>query len=605
MNLAKFAIEKRLVSALLTVLILIAGYYSYSNLPRFEDPEFIIRQAQVITPYPGGSAAEVAEEVTEVIENAIQQLQGVKEVKSVSSVGLSEVTVEFTIASTKTRNILNQKFTQLRSKISDTQSRLPPNAGPATVYDDFGDVYALYYAITGDGYSLPELKQYAKSLQRKLVLVPGVSKVVLIGAPQEVIYVEYEPSRLVQLGLSSSQVAQVLEGQNLVTPAGSVVAGDARLEIRPESAIDSLAAIENLVISNGQNGSSYRLKDIATVSRGLKEPADKRLFRDGKPAIGLGISNTIGGNVVTMGDLVNARMNELIGARPVGINVEAISDQSITVRASVSDFVGNVVVALIIVVGTLLVFMGIRSGLLMGGILLITVAGTLFGMYMYGLDMQRISLGALIIALGMLVDNAIVVVEGTLVRVQRGETAAQASIAVVEQTKWPLLGGTIVGFLAFSPIGLSPDNTGEYAGSLFWTIMISLLFSWLVAVWLTPYYCTLLLKPGKDSSKTPSEEHAFLKGYRRVLELAIKVRWVTIGLIVALFASAVMAFSLVGSGFFPASTRAQFVVDYFLPENTDIERTLRTSWKSRTGWRTLTASPAPTPLSAAGTSGSC
>lgn len=575
MNLAKFAIEKRLVSALLTLLILIAGYYSYANLPRFEDPEFIIRQAQVITPYPGGSAAEVAEEVTEVVENAIQQLQGVKEVKSVSAVGMSEVTVEFTIASTKTRDILNQKFTQLRSKISDTQSRLPPNAGPATVYDDFGDVYAVYFAITGDGYSLPELKQYAKSLQRKLVLVPGVSKVVLIGAPQEVIYVAYEPSRLVQLGLSSGQIAQVLEGQNLVTSAGSVVAGDARLEIRPESAIDSLAAIENLVISNGQNGSSYRLKDIATVSRGLKEPADKRIFRDGKPAIGLGISNTIGGNVVTMGDLVNARMDELIGTRPIGINVEPISDQSVTVRASVSDFVTNVVVALIIVVGTLLIFMGIRSGLLMGGILLITVAGTLFGMYLYGLDMQRISLGALIIALGMLVDNAIVVVEGTLVRVQRGETAAQASIAVVEQTKWPLLGGTIVGFLAFSPIGLSPDNTGEYAGSLFWTIMISLLFSWLVAVWLTPYYCTLLLKPGNADSRTPSEEHAFLRGYRWILELAIKVRWLTIGLIAALFVSAVLAFSLVGSGFFPASTRAQFVIDYFLPENTDIERTSR------------------------------
>lgn len=575
MNLAKFAIEKRLVSALLTLLILIAGYYSYSNLPRFEDPEFIIRQAQVITPYPGGSAAEVAEEVTEVIENAIQQLQGVKEVKSVSSVGVSEVTVEFTIASSKTRDVLSQKFTQLRSKISDTQSRLPPNAGPATVYDDFGDVYAVYFAITGDGYSLPELKQYAKSLQRKLVLVPGVSKVVLVGVPQEVIYVEYEPSRLIQLGLSSNQIAQVLEGQNLVTSAGSVVAGDARLEIRPESAIDSLAAIENLVIVDAQNGRSFRLKDIASVRRGLKEPADKRLFRDGKPAIGLGISNTIGGNVVTMGDLVNARMDELIGTRPIGVNVEAISDQSVTVRESVSDFVTNVVVALIIVVGTLLVFMGIRSGLLMGGILLITVAGTLFGMYLYGLDMQRISLGALIIALGMLVDNAIVVVEGTLVRVQRGETAAQASIAVVEQTKWPLLGGTIVGFLAFSPIGLSPDNTGEYAGSLFWTIMISLLFSWLVAVWLTPYYCTLLLKPGNAGSGTPSEEHAFLKGYRRILELAIKVRWLTIGLIAALFVSAVLAFSLVGSGFFPASTRAQFVVDYFLPENTDIERTSR------------------------------
>lgn len=213
MNLAKFSIEKRVVSALLTLLILASGYFAYTKLPRFEDPEFIIRSAQIITPYSGASASEVEQEVTDVIENAIQQLQGVKEIKSVSSAGLSEVTVEFTIAAAKTRPALNQKFNQLRAKVGDSATRLPPGAGPATVYDDFGDVYALYYAITGDGYSLPEINNYVKSLQKQLVHVPGVSKVALIGVPEEVIYVEYQPSKLITLGLSSGQIAQVLGGR--------------------------------------------------------------------------------------------------------------------------------------------------------------------------------------------------------------------------------------------------------------------------------------------------------------------------------------------------------------------------------------------------------
>ncbi|MGI9478254.1 MAG: efflux RND transporter permease subunit, partial [Hyphomicrobiaceae bacterium] len=575
MDLAKFAIEKRLVSALATLLILGAGYFAYLNLPRFEDPEFIVRQAQIITPYPGASSREVADEVTDVVEDAIQQLEGVKEIKSVSSNGSSEVTVEFTIASAKTRAVLNQRFTQLRAKIQDSQARLPPGASTSMVYDDYGDVYALYFAITGEGYSLREVYEYAKALQKELVLVNGVSKVRMIGVPEEVIYLDYSPGKLTQLGLPSQRIAEVLRGQNLVTDAGSVDAGSSRLVIRPSQAVDSLEALRNLVIADPKSGRSFRLNDIAKIRRGLKEPAGTRVFRDGRPAIGLGISNTIGGNVVDMGDAVHARLAELEEQRPIGIELNQISDQSLTVRASVSDFVDNVVLALAIVVGTLLVFMGLRSGILMGGILLVTVAGTLFGMYVAGLDMQRISLGALIIALGMLVDNAIVVVEGTLVRVQKGERTAAATIDVVDKTKWPLLGGTIVGFLAFSAIGFSPDNTGEYAGSLFWTVLISLLFSWLVAIWLTPYYCTLVLSPaaGTADRREGPNENVMLRQYRSLLGWALHNRWKTIGVTIALFVSSIFAFNFVSEGFFPASTRAQFVVDYDLPEGSNVEST--------------------------------
>ncbi|MEP5728566.1 MAG: efflux RND transporter permease subunit [Sulfitobacter sp.] len=571
MDLARFALEKRLISAVATILILFAGYFAYTVLPRFEDPEFVIRQAQIVTPYPGASAEEVAEEVTEVVENALQQLQGIDEVRSVSSPGLSTVTVEFTIAATPGYTELDQVFSKMRAKISDAQSQLPPNALGSQVYDDFGDVYAQYYAITGEGFTITDLYEYAKDLQRELVTVDGVSKVVLNGVQEEVIYVEYAPARLTELGLSPGQIQQLLEGQNLVTPAGSIKAGLSRLSVRPESAVGSIDAIQNLLITNAQSGTSFRLGDIATVSRGLKEPASTLLFRNGEPAIGLGISNTRGGNVVNMSNAVKDRIAELFDERPIGIKVLPISDQGAAVKSSVDDFVVNVALALAIVVGTLLIFMGLRSGILMGGILLVTIAGTLFGMYLYGLNMQRISLGALIIALGMLVDNAIVVVEGTLVRVQRGEDAAKASRAIVKQTMWPLLGGTVVGILAFSPIGFSPDNTGEYAGSLFWTIGIALLFSWLVAIWLTPYYCTVLLKQGQADAEP--KENAFLNAYRAFLALAIKVRWITVGITVALFVSAIAMFSAVPAGFFPSSTRDQFVIDYFLPQGADIANT--------------------------------
>ncbi len=571
MDLASFAIQKRLISAVATVLILFSGYFAYTALPRFEDPEFIIRQAQIVTPYPGASAKEVAEEVTEIVENALQQLQGVDEVRSVSAPGLSTVTVEFTIASTPNYPDLYQRFAQMRAKIDDAQGGLPPNALASQVYDDFGDVYALYYAITGEGYSLSELHEYAKYLQRELVTVDGVSKVVLSGVQDEVIYVEYAPARLTELDLAPAQIANLLEGQNLVAPAGSVVAGTIRLAVRPEGGVGKVAAIEDLLISVPATGSSFRLGDIATVRRALQDPPAAMLFRDGAPAIGLGVSNTLGGNVVNTGNAVNATIATLEVDRPIGIDVTPISDQSVTVQSSVDSFVVNVILALAIVIGTLLVFIGLRSGVLMGGILLVTVAGTLMGMYLYGLDMQRISLGALIIALGMLVDNAIVVVEGTLVRVQRGDDAAPASRAVVAQTMWPLLGGTLVGILAFSPIGFSPDSTGEYAGSLFWTIAIALLFSWLVAIWLTPYFCTLLLKP--DNTSVATRENAILRGYRNLLGLAIQVRWITVALVVGLFVSAIALFYAVPAGFFPASTRAQFVVDYFLPEGSDIAQT--------------------------------
>ena len=570
MVLARLAVEKRVVSALATLSILGAGAVAYLELPRFEDPQFLIRQAQIVTAYPGASASETASQVSDAIESAVQQLRGVKQVVSVSSPGRSEVTVEYTIASTGDRAELEEKFTRLRASLSDLAGQLPPGASAPRVHDDFGDVFALYYAITGEGYSLPEVAAYAKTLRKALAPVPGVAKVQLLGVPEEAVHVEYRPAGLTRLGLSADRLAGILGGQNLLTAPGSVRAGDERVAIRPAAGVATLDAIGDLVIVDAASGRSTRLSDIATVTRGVREHARTRLFRDGRPAIGLAVSAAPDGNVVELGEAVKARIAALVGERPLGIELTPISDQSVSVNRSVRGFLFNVAVALAIVVGTLLVFMGLRCGLLMGAVLLVTVAGTVFGMYLLGLDMQRISLGALVISLGMLVDNGIVVVDGTLVRVRRGEDPAAASVAVVRKTMWPLLGGTAVGILAFSAIGFSPDSTGEYASSLFWTVAAALFVSWLVAVWLTPYFCTLLLKPPRRASV---REPPLLRAYRRAVRFCLRIRLIVIAVALLLFASALAGFALVPSGFFPASTRAQFAVDYSLPEGTDIERT--------------------------------
>ncbi|MBK5966283.1 multidrug transporter AcrB, partial [Thiocystis minor] len=478
MNLAAYSLHKRTIAWLAALVVLVGGWIGYQQLGRFEDPEFVIRQAVVVTPYPGALPIEVAEEVTDVIEGAVQQLQELKEVSSVSSMGRSLVKVEIDMRFAKTRDDLEQVWDKLRRKVADAQRQLPPGAGPSVVNDDFGDVYALFLAVTGDGYALEQIEDSVDKLRRELALVPGVARVAVLGAPQEAIFVEISAAKAAQLGLSVDEIGEQLRRQNLITPAGDLRAGEQRLQISPTGAVDSVEAIGNLVLASPGGEQVIFLKDVARIGRGLVEPPQALMRFDGQPAIGLGVSNMAGGNVVAMGDAVRARLAELEAQRPVGMELNVVSYQSDAVRAAVDGFVANLVAAVVIVVLVLVLFMGLRSGLIVGAVLLLTVAGTLIAMWLDGIAMQRISLGALIIALGMLVDNAIVVTDGILVRLRRGEERTRAAVAVVQATQWPLFGGTAVGILAFSAIGLSPTDMGEYAGSLFWVILYAMLLSW-------------------------------------------------------------------------------------------------------------------------------
>ncbi|WP_162063142.1 efflux RND transporter permease subunit [Vibrio taketomensis] len=575
MNIARYTIAKRTSVWVLIGLILLGGYISYLKLGRFEDPEFVIRQAVINTPYSGATAQEVSDEVTDVIEGAVQSLQELKEVKSVSKQGMSEVTVEIKLEFAKSAADLQQVWDKLRRKVSDAQRQLPPGAGPSIVNDDFADVYALFYAVTGEGYTQKQLQDYVDTLRRELVLVPGVAKTATLAEQNETIFVEISSERLATFGMSAQQVYQVLQKQNIVTVAGSIETRDMRIPVIPSSNIGSFEDLRNLQIGVGSDNRVLRLGDIATVTRGYQEPPGMLMRYNGQRAIGFGISNVTGGNVVEMGDAVKARLAELDGQRPLGMELHEISIQSDSVRASVANFIDNLIAAVAIVFIVLLLFMGVRSGIIIGFVLLLTVAGTLCIMFIEDIAMQRISLGALIIALGMLVDNAIVVTDGILVRLQQNPEEDKETIVseVVDSTKWPLLGGTVVGIFAFSAIGLSPSDMGEYAGSLFWVILYSMFLSWVFAVTVTPMLCFDFLKV--KASKGEVKVGRMMRMYKALLQWVLHHRMMTLSMIIGVMAVAIYGLRYVPAGFMPDSQRAQFVVDVYLPQGSDIYRTER------------------------------
>lgn len=572
MDIARYSVAKRTSLWVIILMVLLGGYISYGQLARFEDPEFVIRQAVVSAFYPGASAQEVADEVTDRIEAAVQALQELEEVRSVSRQGYSEVTVEIKLEFASSTAELQQVWDKLRRKVSDAQRSLPPGVGPVVVNDDFSDVYAQFYAITGEGYSHRELQDYADWLARDLALVEGVAKTALLGERQERIFIEISRERLASFGLETQQVYQVLQKQNLVTVAGELQADGMRVPVVPVRSVSAFDDLKSLQVGVGPDNTVLRLSDIAEVRRGYQEPVRMLMSYDGQPAIGLGISNVQGGNVVEMGNAVKQRLQVLEGQRPVGMELHPISLQSDSVRTSVAAFVGNLGAAVAIVFVVLLLFMGLRIGVIIGFGLLLTVAGTLIVMLIDDIAMQRVSLGALIIALGMLVDNAIVVSDGVLVRLQRGEAREEAISAVVSSTIWPLLGGTLVGILAFSAIGLSPSDMGEYAGSLFWVILYSMLLSWIFAITVTPLLCHQFLKVS-PRPQDAGNAGWMTRQYSGVLHWVLSHRAITAAMLLLALGSAIAAARLIPPGFMPDSERPQFVVDLFLPQGTDIERT--------------------------------
>lgn len=571
MNIGEYSVRNPVISWLLVVIMVGGGLLAFQTIGKLEDPPFTIKMAKILTPYPGATAQEVQDELTYHLEDAIQLMPQIKRIKmSVSRPGLSDILIEFKdeYQAADLPNI----FDELRRKIADVSPQLPPGASAPIILDDFGDVYGAYMMLHGEGYTWRDLYDTADAIKKQLVLVDGVRKVVIDGEQREVAYLDISRSRMAELGISLGEIASVLGSQNVVVDAGNVDVGDDYLRFDPTGAFQSVQSMGDLLISSSQR-KLIRLSDIATISRAYETVPTKLYYVNGEPGLSLGISMVAGENVVAVGKRLDQKLNSLLTTIPIGMNISTVYDQPKEVDASVSGFLVSVAQAVIIVILVLLVFMGLRTGIVIGSVLIITVAGTLFIMDIYGIELQRISLGALVIALGMLVDNAIVVAEGMLIRMNGGMDPFQAAREAVGKTIWALLGGTAIGILAFSAIGLSPDNTGEFASSLFYVIMISLSLSWITAISTTPLLCALLLKPDPQAAGKDPYGGKVFTFYRGVVAKAIDHRWVTVSGVVGLFVAAVIGFGQVAGGFFPDSNTPLLFVDVWEPEGSDIRTT--------------------------------
>ena len=579
MNIAELSIRKSVITWVLTILMVVLGASSFFNLAWLEDPEFTIKDAIVMTPYPGASAAEVEEEVTNVLERAIQQLGQLKYVESRSSRGFSQIKLR--IKDKYDKNFLPQVWDELRRKVNDYQVQLPPGAGPSIVNDDFGDVYGIYLAITGEGYTYKEIYEHAKFLQRELLRAQDVKRIVLYGVQPEAIYVEMRREKMAQLGVSQQDIYNALAAKNVAVSSGNISLGPNYIPVHPTGEFVSEKEFADLLVSSKgpSSHSLVYLGDVADIVRGYQEPPTNILRFDGKPAIGLGISTISGGNVITMGESLVKLWDELKPQSPLGMEMHVIALQTEAVTAAINGFLISLAQAIGIVIVVLLIFMGLRSGLIIGGVLLVTIMGTFLFMNMWGVTLERISLGALVIALGMLVDNAIVVTDGMKVRMSQGEDAMKAARNVVGQTGVPLLAATVIAILAFASIGTSEHNSGEYCRTLFSVVLISLTLSWVTAVTTTPLLCKTFLKttPQQSGSGPAKDPYAgkLYRFYKGFLSTSIRFRWITVMVVVGLFFAALTGFGFIKTMFFPDSSRPQYIIDFWFSEGTHINETER------------------------------
>lgn len=585
MNLGAFAIDHKVFGYFAGVLAAIAGIAGYFSLGQLEDPNFTVKTAVIQTPYPGATPSEVELEVTDRIEVAIQELKEVKYVESFSTHGLSYIRVEIKPEYWSDR--LPQIWDQLRRKVREVETQLPPGAGRPAVADDYGDVFGLLLAVTGDGFSYAELERYAKDLRKELSRLKGVARVEFWGVQQKVIYLDVAQTQLSALGLSDDSLVQTLRQQNQVVEAGKVDVQNQRLPIQTTGEFRSPADIADLTIRPSLMDTAQRqrdlgdlaaaselirIRDIGKVRRGYREPPMQIMRYNGQPAVGIYLSNLDGVNIVELGRTVDRRIDELIvELLPVGLEVHRVHWQSDIVDAAVKNFLQNFVEAVAIVLLVLTVFMGWRMGVIIGVNLILTVLATFIVMAIMDIDLHRMSLGALVIALGMMVDNAIVVADDMTVRIQRGVERRTAAIEATGKHSLPLLGATIIAVMAFSPIYLSPGDTGEYCRTLFTMVAISLLASWVFAMTITPLQCVdMLPEPGPGEGEP--YQQGFYRGFRRIAARAIRYRWLTLGSMFALLLLSIAGFGAVERLFFPTSSMNKFMVDYWAPQGTRIEQ---------------------------------
>ncbi len=570
MSISRASIRRPVAVWLAIIFCLLGGLWGLNTVGRLEDPSFTLKTALVFVPYPGATATEVEEEVADVVESALQQMKQLDRVESKSMPGMAQITVE--IEMTYGPDEIPQVWDEMRRRIRDIERELPSGAQSPIINDDFGDVYGMFYAVTADGLSASEQRDLATKLRRGLVTVDGVAKIEVQGLAEEEIIISVPSARLTELGLPPDQILGIIADENQVFSNGEISEGLSRLGVSVPPGYVSVEGIEALRLGAPGEVGQIALYDIARVVREETERPSQIVRHNGTRAFTLGVSALVDRNVVEVGRSVEARLDQLKTEVPDGVEIVPIYEQHKVVDEAVSSFLVSLGQSVAIVIGALMLTMGWRAGLVVGATLGLTVFSTLFFMSVFGIEMERISLGALIIAMGMLVDNAIVIAEGMLIGMARGKSAEDAAADTETATSFPLLGATVIGIMAFSGIGLSPDATGEFLFSLFAVIAISLLMSWILAVTVTPYLGKLLLRAPKDISKDPYGGFIY-SAYRGFLRLALRARLIVVLTIVGITVWSVMAFGQVKQAFFPASNTPIFYVEFQMPQGTDIRVT--------------------------------
>ncbi|MCE8529874.1 MULTISPECIES: efflux RND transporter permease subunit [Rhodobacterales] len=570
MSISRASIRRPVAVWLAIIFCLLGGLWGLNTVGRLEDPSFTLKTALVFVPYPGATAMEVEEEVTDVVESALQQMKQLDRVESKSMPGMAQITVE--IEMTYGPDEIPQVWDEMRRRIRDIEGELPSGAQSPIINDDFGDVYGMFYAVTADGLSASEQRDLATKLRRDLVTVDGVAKIEVQGLAEEEIIISIPSARLTELGLPPDQILGIIADENQVFSNGEISEGLSRLGVSVPPGYVSVEGIEALRLGAPGEVGQIALYDIARVVREETERPSQIVRHNGTRAFTLGVSALVDRNVVEVGRSVEARLDQLKTELPDGVEIVPIYEQHKVVDEAVSSFLVGLGQSVAIVIGALMLTMGWRAGLVVGATLGLTVFSTLFFMSVFGIEMERISLGALIIAMGMLVDNAIVIAEGMLIGMARGKSAEDAAADTETATGFPLLGATVIGIMAFSGIGLSPDATGEFLFSLFAVIAISLLMSWILAVTVTPYLGKLLLKAPRDTSKDPYRGLVY-SAYRGFLWMALRARVLVVLTVVGITVWSVMAFGQVKQAFFPASNTPIFYVEFQMPQGTDIRAT--------------------------------
>jgi multidrug efflux pump subunit AcrB len=567
-NLSEWALRHRSLVTYFMLIIVVAGVFSYLRLGRSEDPDFTVKTMVVQAQWPGATVSDTLEQITDRIESKLQETPSLDYLKSYTSAGQATIFVNLK-DSTPPAEVPDIWY-QVRKKVRDISNTLPQGVVGPGFNDEFGDTYGIVYGFTADGFTHRDLRDYVVDVRKQLLQLPDVSKIDILGAQDERVYVEFSTEQLAGLGVDRAELIAALQAQNAVTPAGVVQTADEKILVRVSGALRSeqdLLAV-NFVAKNGR---MIRLGDIASVTRGAADPAQPMFRVNGKEGIGLAIAMRKGGDVLALGHNVAQKMNEITANLPVGIEPVLVADQPVTVEHAVDEFMKALLEAVAIVLAVSLVSLGLRAGAVVALAIPLVLAAVFVAMECFGIDLQRISLGALIIALGLLVDDAMIAVETMVTRLEHGDDKEHAASFAWTSVAFPMLTGTLVTVAGFVPIGFARSAAGEYTFSIFAVVAIALIISWIVAVLFTPLLGVWVLK--KPKAAHSEEPGPIMRTFRHCLGLAMRARWVTVLVTLGLFGASLYGMRLVPQQFFPSSDRPELLVDLQLPTNSSIHAT--------------------------------